>query len=77
MDLMLTGNDALAVDISRRQSNDAGLERNLPQLHRQQNWHSRAKHIQVEGLPVTEVEHRFEPPQNRLARKSTNDDLPA
>ena len=44
MDLMLTGNDALAIDIVCRQNHDAELERNLPKLHRQKNRFARRRH---------------------------------
>jgi uncharacterized protein (DUF362 family) len=69
MDLMLTGNDALAVDITTAKimmldwketylgyiSNKTGM---------------REDDITVEGLPIATVEHKFEPPKIDLPVKA-------
>ena len=74
--LMLTGNDALAVDIIAAKVMMLNWkETYLGYIADKTGMHE--DDISVEGLPIATVKHRFEPPQNRFARESANDDLPA
>jgi uncharacterized protein (DUF362 family) len=69
MGLMLTGNDALAVDI---------ISAKVMMLNWKETYLSyianktgmREEDINVEGLPITMVEHRFEPPRIDLPVKA-------
>jgi uncharacterized protein (DUF362 family) len=68
MDLMLTGNDALAVDIVSAQIMMMNWrETYLNYIAKKTGFHEEA--IQVEGLQVSEVAHRFEPPRIDLPVK--------
>ena len=61
MDLMLTGNDALAIDIVSTQIMMLNWrETYLNYIAKKTSF--KAEDIQVEGLQVSEVERRFEPP---------------
>jgi uncharacterized protein (DUF362 family) len=69
MDLMLTGNDALAVDIVSAQAMMLNWkETYLNYIAKKTGFCEEA--IQVEGLQVSEVAHRFEPPRIDLPVKA-------
>jgi uncharacterized protein (DUF362 family) len=69
MGLMLTGNDALAVDITAAKV--MMLDWKETYLNYIANKTGmREEDINVEGLPITEVEHRFEPPRIDLPVKA-------
>ena len=69
MDLMLTGNDALAVDIVAAKVMMLNWkETYLNYIAKKTGFHE--EDIQVEGLQVSEVERRFEPPHIDLPVKA-------
>jgi uncharacterized protein (DUF362 family) len=69
MDLMLTGNDALAVDIVSAQAMMLNWkETYLNYIAKKTGFREEA--IQVEGLQVSEVARRFEPPRIDLPVKA-------
>ena len=69
MDLMLTGNDALAVDIVSAQAMMLNWkETYLNYIAKKTGF--REESIQVEGLQVSEVARRFEPPRIDLPVKA-------
>ena len=69
MDLMLTGNDALAVDIvAAKVMMLDWKETYLNYIAKKTGF--REEDIQVEGLPVAAVAHRFEPPRIDLPVKA-------
>jgi uncharacterized protein (DUF362 family) len=69
MDLFLTGNDALAVDITAAKVMMLDWKTTyLKYIADKTGFHGDA--IQVEGLPVKDVEHRFEPPRIDLPVKA-------
>ena len=69
MDLMLTGNDALAIDITAAKVMMLNWkETYLNYIAKKTGL--REEDIQVEGLPIAEVAHRFEPPRIDLPVKA-------
>lgn len=69
MDLMLTGNDALAVDITAAKVMKLDWkETYLNYIASKTGVHE--DDIKVEGLPIASVEHRFEPPRIDLPVKA-------
>jgi uncharacterized protein (DUF362 family) len=68
MDLFLTGNDALAVDIIATEVMELGWK-NTYLKYVADKAHFNGDAIQVEGLPVKEVASRFEPPNIDLPVK--------
>lgn len=69
LDLLLTGNDALAIDIVSTQIMMLNWkETYLNYIARRTNF--KAETIQVEGLKISEVEHRFEQPKIDLPVKA-------
>jgi uncharacterized protein (DUF362 family) len=69
MDLMLTGNDALAVDIVAAQVMKLEWEKTyLGYIAKKTAFH--AEKIAVEGLPIADVARRFEPPRIDLPVKA-------
>jgi uncharacterized protein (DUF362 family) len=69
MDLMLTGNDALATDIvSARVMKLDWKQTYLDYIAKKTGFQSES--IQVEGFPISQVAHRFEPPRIDLPVKA-------
>jgi uncharacterized protein (DUF362 family) len=69
MDLMLTGSDALAVDIVSTQLMKLDWKQTyLSYLAKKTGFQIQSVHL--EGLPVSAVAHRFEPPQIDLPVKA-------
>jgi uncharacterized protein (DUF362 family) len=69
MDLMLTGNDALAVDIvAARVMMLDWKETYLSYIAKKTGFNE--ANINLEGLPIASVEHRFEPPRIDLPVKA-------
>jgi uncharacterized protein (DUF362 family) len=69
MDLMITGNDALAVDVVAAQVMKLDWkETYLNYIAQKTGFHQ--EDIHVEGLPVASVAHRFEPPRIDLPVKA-------
>ena len=69
MELMLTGNDALAVDITAAQVMMLNWKETYLNYIANKTG-MRADDINVEGLPIAKVEHRFEPPRIDLPVKA-------
>jgi len=69
MGLMLTSNDALALDITAAKVMMLSWkETYLSYIANKTGIHE--EDIQVEGLPISQVEHRFEPPRIDLPVKA-------
>ena len=69
MGLMLTGNDALAIDITAAKVMMLDWkETYLNYIANKTGMHE--EDINVEGLPIAKVEHRFEPPRIDLPVKA-------
>jgi uncharacterized protein (DUF362 family) len=69
MDLMLTGNNALALDITATQIMKLDWKQTyLNYIAKKTGFQARA--ITVQGLKVNEVAHRFEPPRIDLPVKA-------
>ena len=69
MDLMLTGNDALAVDIVAAKVMMLDWKETYLGYIAKKTGFNEAD-ISLEGLPITSVEHRFEPPRIDLPVKA-------